>query len=238
MTYLGKLISGDQELWDSIVEHQLLTEMFTDSLPMDRFRDYMIQTRFIALEGVRTLLCRLLADCRPEHSAAQSILSHIQALQPGGDHFESISEVMDACGHPHDSMEALPATQAFCDLLFRIGVSGSVHEKILALATLSEVTRARFEQSQKPSVKPKTQAVNMWLTHHASAGVSGRVQWLHAALDSSVESGGDPSPTDRHLFRRIIQWVILINDSVRNRSLIEWPLNKYYHRREMVSKGA
>jgi len=237
MSYIKGLISSEKMLWDSVVQHPLITDMCDDLLPIERFRDYMVQLRFLTGEGLRNLLCRLLADCKPEHSIAASIVGHIQSLQPGGDHFEAISEMLKATGHPEKSEtgEPLPATEALCDLLYKIGVTGSVHEKLLAICTLVEVTDARFEHARKHEKTPSNPIYAMWFSHHAASLIHPKLQWLHAAIDATVTGPGrNAEPGDRHLFKRVVQWVLLMNDQVRERSRLEFPSTHFYHKKDVV----
>ena len=233
--YIGHLIANNRNLWDAVVHHDIMEDMCNDTLPVDRFRDYIGQVRILSGQSVRSLLCRLLADCHPSHSIAGSVTGHIQSLQPGGDHFEAIAETLRSAGVSEStSVEALPSTQALDDCIYKIGVSGSVHEKILALSVLVEVTNARFEVNRKSGAIPTNPLFRMWFSHHASAVLGSRIQWLHAALDSSAKTADEDFPelpSDRAMFRRIVQWLILVSDDCRTRGSLEWPRTKYYHRR-------
>lgn len=237
MSYIKSLISSERSLWDSVVQHPLITDMCDDSLPIERFRDYMVQLRFVTGDGLRNLLCRLLADCQPEHSISASIVGHIQSLQPGGDHFEAITEMLKATGHPEKTLwaEPLPATEALCDVLYKIGVTGSVHEKLIAICTLVEITDARFEHARKHEKTPTNPVFAMWCSHHAASLIHPKLQWLHAAIDATM-SGPSHSiePRDSQLFKRIVQWVLLMNDNVRERGRFEFPLTHYYHKKEVL----
>ena len=238
MSYIHGLIQSEKSLWEAVVQHPLITDMCDDSLPIERFRDYMVQLRFVTGEGLRNLLCRLLADCQPDHSIASSIVGHIQSLQPGGDHFEAITEMLKATGHPEQSAlaEPIPATEALCDLLYKVGVTGSVHEKLLAICTLVEITDARFEHARRHEKHPTNPIFAMWFSHHAASLIHPKLQWLHAAIDATVTGPSHTlEPSDRQLFKRIVQWVMLMNENVRERSRFEFPSTHYYHRKELIS---
>jgi thiaminase len=237
--YIARLIHENQSLWDEVVQHELITDMFEDTLPIDQFRDYMVQLRVIIGEGLRNILCRLLADCRPDQSIAASIVGHIQSVQPGGDHYDAIAEMLKATSPPGGShlqhqSGILPASQAIVDYVFLIGLNGSVHEKVLAVATLVEITNARFQLARDQKKLPMNPIYSSWFAHHAASILRPRVEWLHSALDATVASGSIDHESDTRMFRRLVQWVILMNDSVCNRGRFEWPIDsKYYHKREI-----
>jgi hypothetical protein len=127
--------------------------------------------------------------------------------------------------------EALPATQGLCDYLFQIGHSGSVHEKVLALTVLVELSHARFEFAAKLGKTPKTPVYASWLSSRNFSLLKPRLEWMHAALDATRPQ--NTCDTDRFIFCRIVQWVIVMNESVRNRGTWEWPLSHYYHARSL-----
>jgi thiaminase len=235
--FMVKLVNENPHLWEQVVEHELITDMMDDTLPIERFRDYMLQLRLVVGEGLRNILCRLLADSHPDQGIAVSIVSHIQSVQPGGDHFEAISEMLHATGshetialsgHPH----SLPPTEALCDYLYLIGLRGTLHEKILAIATLVEITHARFTLARDRKKLPMNPIYSSWFAHHSAAILRPRLDWLHKALDGTL-TNNENWESDNHMFRRIVQLVILMNDAVRNRGRNEWPVeSKYYHRKE------
>ena len=230
MPYIKQLILEHRSLWEQAVHHQLKVDMCEDTLPMDRFGEYMVQHRFLTIEGVRMLLCRLLADCRPEQSTAASILRHIESVQPGGDNYEVMSEMVAGSGCRGDP-EALPATQALCDYLSQIGSNFSVHEKVLALVTLVELSNARFEFVATLGKAPKTPIFAQWLSSRNFLLLKPRLEWLHTALDATRPA--TVCDSDRFMFCRIVQWVVLMNDSVRDRGTWEWPGAHYYHPRRL-----
>jgi thiaminase len=233
MTYIGKLIRENADLWDQVVEHELITDMFEDTLSIEKFRDYMIQLRVIVGEGMRSILCRLLADCHPEQTIAASIIGHIQSTQPGGDHFDAIAEMLRATGSP-EITPVLPATQAIVDYLYVIGLNGTVHEKVLAMTTLVEITNARFQLARDEKRLPMNPIYSSWFAHHSASILRPRVEWLHTALDATVTSSINEQ-MDKRMFRRIVQWVLIMNDSVYNRGRWEWAIeSKYYHKRELA----
>ena len=237
MTYIGQMIEENKSLWNEVIDHELMTDMLEDTLPLERFRDYMIQLQLIVGEGLRNILCRLLADTHPDQGLATSIVSHIQSVQPGGDHFDAIKEMLKATG-THDPVAlsghpmSVPPTEALCDFLFLIGHRGTLHEKLLAISTLVEITNARFQLARDRKRLPMNPVYSTWFAHHSAAILRPRVEWLHAALDGTVSREMNWE-SDNHIFRRIVQLVILMNDAVRNRGKHEWPgESKYYHKKQ------
>lgn len=234
MSYISKLIEANRDLWQDVVEHEMVTDMLEDTLPLDRFRDYIIQLRLIVGEGLRNILCRLLADCHPDQGIAVAIVSHIQSVQPGGDHFDAIAEMLRATGS-HEVIAlsghllSVPPTEALCDYLFLVGLTGTLHEKMLAISALVEITNARFQLARDGKKFPMNPIYSSWFAHHSAAILRPRLDWLRSALEGT-RSGHDTWETDNHIFRRVVQYVILMNDAVRNRGKSEWPLeSKYYH---------
>ena len=232
---MHELIEENRPYWTEVLDHELITDMLEDTLPLERFRDYMIQLQLIVAEGLRNVLCRLLADAHPDQGLAASIVSHIRSVQPGGDHFDAISEMIKATGS-HEPVTlsghrwSVPPTEALCDYLYIIGLRGTLHEKLLAISTLVEITNARFQLARDRKKLPLNPIYASWFAHHSAAALRSRLEWLHTALDATVTKETDKA-TDNQIFRRLIQLVILMNDAVRNRGRNEWPAeSKYYHK--------
>ena len=230
MTYIGKLIDENRLLWNEVVDHELLSDMLEDSLPIDRFRDYMLQLQWLTVEGIRYILCRLMVDTPGDSGMTAAIMNHIHSVQPGGDDFEAIQEMLKATGL-HEPMHAspLPPTEALTDFLFLVGHKGSVHDKLLALSTLVEISNSRFKQARDRNKHPMNSIYSTWFAHHSAAIEKPKLEWLHSSLDKSTCVDWS---YDNHIFRRIVQLVILMNDAVRYRGRYEWSAeSKYYHRR-------
>ena len=242
-SYIAELISQNKDLWETGVSHQFMDDICNDTLSVDRFRDFLTQVRFISHDGVRGLLCRLLADTH-DPNMVKNITAHVQALQSDGEHFTNVGEALKALGVTDPtSEEKMPATEAICDYFFKIGVLGTCHEKLLAITTFVELSNARFEAARKKGKIPNNPITSKWFHDHSQAAMNPWLHYLRTALDASVAKGTTrPSShsghTDKTIFRRVIQWTILVCDSSTNRGIMEWPESKFYHKGELTQSSA
>jgi len=242
-SYISELINQNKDLWEAGVTHQFMDDICNDTLSVDRFRDFLVQVRFISHEGIRGLLCRMLADAH-DPNMVKNLTSHIQALQSDGEHFTNVGECLKSLGVTDPTQEEqMPATEALCDYFFKIGVLGSNHEKLLAVTTFVELSNARFEAARKKGKIPNNPITSKWFHDHSQAVMNPWLHYLRTALDKSVEKGAThPAShsihTDKMIFRRVIQWTILVCDSTTNRGIMEWPESKFYHKAAMTEAAA
>ena len=229
-SYISELINQNKDLWETGVGHKFMDDICEDTLSVDRFQDFLVQIRFVSHEGVRGLLCRLLADSH-DPNMIKNLTKHIQALQSDGEHFTNVGECLKSLGVVDPTQEEkIPATEALCDYFFKIGVLGSCHERLLAVTTFVELSNARFEAARKKGKVPNNPITSKWFHDHSQAVMNPWLHYLRAALDASVAPVSHSVHTDKVIFRRVIQWTILLCDSATNRGIMEWPESKFYHK--------
>ena len=229
MSIIRDMIHQDKDLWEAAVHHEVVQGMIDDSLSEERFRDYISQLFLVLTQAIRPLLAYLLTEILPHDPLSQDIIDHIQLLQPGGSNFDGIADILSAAGvDDPTSIEAMPGTCAICDYMLKIGIAGSLHDKLLAVSTCTALLSARFD-SAKGKSKPSNPLYSAWLLENHQNVIAPEVQYLGKALDSTKSESAE---TDRHLFRRILQWMIIMDTSTVHRGMLEWPGTKEYSQME------
>lgn len=244
---MNEMITHDHALWKAAVEHPFIVQMCNDTLSMAHFKDTITQLKLMSDVGLRGLLCDILHHMDPHCAASPHIIHLLHSFHPGGKHFENLNEILRQVGVTElDHLPVLPATEAMCDSVHKIGAIGHLKEQLIVLATMFEVCRARLEYAKKNKM-PVNPVYSIFITHHSQAVLEHGTEWMHTAMHQCGEvsgtgqmrshskcpqtSGGvhHPSEHDHHTFRRTLQWITLINDSCMNRGTWEWPLSQHYH---------
>ena len=233
---MQELMSSHKELWQVAVQHPLVMELSQDRLSMEQFKDAVTQIKYVSDVGVRGLLCSILAKLDVHHSSTGKILKYLQSFHPGGSHFEGVNEILRNLGGADlDPSNVIFPTEAMCNHMHKLSVVGSLKEQLLVLATLVEVVNSRLQMIAQ-NTSPSNPILAMYFQRHAKAVVEGGTDWIHEALDRANE-GGSTTPTtkDKHIFKRTLQWMVLINDGCMQRGLSEWPLTPHYQKAVEVS---
>jgi len=235
--FINDLVNKNKSLWDSAVNHQFMDDVCNDKLGTEKFRNFLIQMRFVSQEGLRGLLCRLLADTN-EPEMVHQLTQHIQALQFDGQHFSTVVENLKSMGVDDPfKEEKIPATEAFCDYLLKIGTIGSKHEKLLAVTIFLEFSNARFDIARKKGKKPTNEFTSKWFNQHTSQKMNPWLTYLRSALEKEVKQNkGHIETSNEMIFTRILQWAVLVTDSAINRGMFEFPGTRHYHKGEMMSR--
>ena len=201
-----------EELWKQAAEHPFVHQLTKGTLSHDKFEDYIMQDK-ICCGGFRSFICNILADC-PDPDDFESLNKLVAQLQGYGHEANLFKEMFDLMNISQPDMAAHPSTEAFVQFLWKVGVSGTLADKLIVLHAVVASYMEWAELAKAESRIPSDKAYAKWLEIHTAASIGQVVEWIKNRLDSIVGKNGE-SLTEHHhsLFQRALQHEILFWDA-------------------------
>jgi thiaminase len=224
MSYLQQLVQNNRDIWDAAVHHELMNAMNRETLSDEGFQEYVQQLAIVLMQGVRALLGKTMAVVLPEDQFSSEMMQHLQTLHPGGRMFDVLKANLSSLGMRNMSnLDPMPATEAICNYMFKIGTVGTVHEKVLALATITELLNQRYQVAWKENPNPRNRMFNQFMQDFQPVITDRKMQYLSQFLEATVKNGQVSRDTDTHVFRRILQWMMIIDSAAMHKGTLDWP---------------
>lgn len=224
MTYLNQLIQENQELWDAAASHEFTKSMIEEKLSEECIKLHISQQGLMAMEGIRALLNRTMAIVHPSDKYIANMTQHLQSLQYGGSQFNCLMgalKMMDV--DDISQLQYMPATEALCNYFFKIGVVGTVHEKVLAITVFTELIRYRCNTFMKYGSVQNHPVFGKWHSQRQADLIGPQLDYLREFLDETIATTPICRDTDKHVFRKVLQWIILSDSAIIHRGVFEWP---------------
>ncbi len=203
MSLTGELREKHHDLWERMVTHPFVVEMGDGTLPTKKFSDYFIQD-YIFVKALVSMVAMGMAKA-PDLEAAGRLNQFLAGiLSPENDLFVRAFSELGVTEEEYSSATASPTTQAFGDLLVRVGVEGDFEDIITVLyvaeGTYLDWGTRLIEQGKRPA----NPIYREWIDIHGPAVLGDIVKWMEKHLDSA--GGPGRQPRLEHLFLTALRY--------------------------------
>ena len=211
MKLSDRLKKDAQGIWQEIVDHPFVTELFEGTLPEDKFRHYVLQDYGYLIASIRNF--SVLAS-RAGNERDMRELVEIAALEAGGE-FDGYRALLKEMGLTLEEAEAQQPGQAavsYTGFLLSTSMLGAFEEGITAVLPCYWSYAEMAAHHRKKIARNKRELYRRWAGFYLEDGYLSLVERIKKLVDEA--GAGFPYPRLRRVFLTSSRYEVMFWDSV------------------------
>ncbi len=132
MSISRRLRTDASHLWDQLCEHPFITELFQGTLPMEKFRFYVLQDSYYLLSAIKNF--NVIASKSPNATILQELISIIHL--EGSSELENYKGFLNRIGATMEdalALDPMPTNLSYTSYLFSLSNSGPFQEALVSV---------------------------------------------------------------------------------------------------------
>ncbi|MCH7906963.1 MAG: TenA family protein [Chloroflexi bacterium] len=184
MTNLAELKTAHAGLWEAATHHRFIEELGDGSLPIEKFRRYLIQD-YVFVNDLSKVLG--IAEAKAPDIAAARPMAEFQSALMGAEDalFLRAFESLGIAQNEWRTATPLPTTAAFGDFLVRTAYEGGFEEVCAAFAVTEGVYMDWGQRLADSGAEPANEFYREWIVLHTEKSLGPFVRFVDGVVDDA-----------------------------------------------------